>query len=174
MLFRIAVQLRPLACQAWPGSASETKDRRRIVFEAKRLIPSIPSPQQAALYSDFRRVALFKKLADPGRQIPESWSGKRAWESMQSHRCFAGTLTEIARTGGENTRPRRAICSLVIVSCGRHPIAASIGTPCSNHTHTRTPNLPAKIIPTKIRWLNKSGKFPMDTRIPPLKLQILL
>ena len=37
-----------------------------------------------------------------------------------------------------------------------------------------TPNLPAEIIPTKIRWLETSGKFPMDTRIPPLRIKILL
>ena len=35
------------------------------------------------------------------------------------------------------------------------------------------PNLPTKIIPTKIHWLNISGKFPMDMRIPPLTLKIL-
>ena len=31
-----------------------------------------------------------------------------------------------------------------------------------------------KIIPTKIRRLKTSGIFPMDMRIPPLKLEILL
>ena len=37
-----------------------------------------------------------------------------------------------------------------------------------------TPNLPTKIIPTKICRLIISGKVPMDMRIPPLKLQITL
>ena len=38
-----------------------------------------------------------------------------------------------------------------------------------------TPDLPAKIIPAKIRRLElSSGKSPMDTRIPQLKLKILL
>ena len=37
-----------------------------------------------------------------------------------------------------------------------------------------TPNLPTKIIPTKIRLLNISWRFPMDMRIPPLKIKILL
>ena len=37
-----------------------------------------------------------------------------------------------------------------------------------------TPNLPAKIVPTKTPWLKLSGRFPMDLRIPPLKLKILL
>ena len=34
-------------------------------------------------------------------------------------------------------------------------------------------NLPTKIIPTKIRWLRLSGKFPMDMRIPLLNIQNL-
>ena len=33
----------------------------------------------------------------------------------------------------------------------------------------RAPNLPTKIIPATIAWLNISGKFPMDIRIPHLK-----
>ena len=37
-----------------------------------------------------------------------------------------------------------------------------------------TAKLPAKIIPTKIRRLKKSRKLPMDMRIPPLKIKILL
>ena len=37
-----------------------------------------------------------------------------------------------------------------------------------------SPNLPTKIMPTKIAWLKYSGKFPMDIRIPPLKIKILL
>ena len=40
--------------------------------------------------------------------------------------------------------------------------------------YTSTPNLPAKVIPAKIRWLKTSGRFPMDTRIPPLRVEILL
>ena len=36
------------------------------------------------------------------------------------------------------------------------------------------PNLPAKIVPTKIYWLKLSWKFPMDLRIPPLEVKILL
>ena len=39
---------------------------------------------------------------------------------------------------------------------------------------TGAPNLPAKIIPAKIRRLKLSGRFPMDMRIPPLKIKILL
>ena len=38
----------------------------------------------------------------------------------------------------------------------------------------RTPNLPTKIIPTKIRRLEVSGKFHMDVRTPPLRIKILL
>ena len=37
-----------------------------------------------------------------------------------------------------------------------------------------TANLPIKIIPTKIRRLKTSGKFPVDMRIPPLNIRILL
>ena len=37
-----------------------------------------------------------------------------------------------------------------------------------------TPNLPTKIIPTKIPWLNISREFPMNIRIPPLWIKILL
>ena len=36
------------------------------------------------------------------------------------------------------------------------------------------PNLPTKIIPAKIRFLKLSGKFPMDMRIPPLDIEMLL
>ena len=38
----------------------------------------------------------------------------------------------------------------------------------------RTPNLPTKITSAKIRWLKLSGKVPMDMRIPPLRIKILL
>ena len=38
----------------------------------------------------------------------------------------------------------------------------------------RAASLPSKIIPTKIPWLNLSGKFPVDMRIPPLKLRLCL
>ena len=37
-----------------------------------------------------------------------------------------------------------------------------------------TPSLPTKIIPAKIPWLKISGKSPMDMRIPPLKIKIML
>ena len=37
-----------------------------------------------------------------------------------------------------------------------------------------TPNLPTKIIPTKICRLNNSGKSPLDMRIPPLEIKIML
>ena len=37
-----------------------------------------------------------------------------------------------------------------------------------------TPNLPTKNLPTKIAWLKLSGKFPLDMRIPPLKIKIML
>ena len=37
-----------------------------------------------------------------------------------------------------------------------------------------TPNLPTKIIPTKIRWLELSGKFLMGLRIPSLNIKIML
>ena len=40
--------------------------------------------------------------------------------------------------------------------------------------HGGTPNLPTKIIPTKIAGLKLSRKFPMALGIPPLKLKILL
>ena len=36
------------------------------------------------------------------------------------------------------------------------------------------PNLPTTIIPDKIRWLKASGKSPMDMRISPLEIKILL
>ena len=39
-----------------------------------------------------------------------------------------------------------------------------------NQSLLPTPNLPTKIIPTKIRRLKHSGKSPVDLRIPPLKL----
>ena len=39
---------------------------------------------------------------------------------------------------------------------------------------TPTANLRTKILPTKIRWLKTSGKFPMDLRIQFLKFRILL
>ena len=38
----------------------------------------------------------------------------------------------------------------------------------------RERNLPTNIIPTNIAWLKLSGKFPMDIRIPPLKIKIML
>ena len=37
-----------------------------------------------------------------------------------------------------------------------------------------TPNLPTKNLPAKTAWLKLSGKFPMDMRIPPLTIKILL
>ena len=54
-----------------------------------------------------------------------------------------------------------------------------VGAFCADaRSHTprvsRTPNLPTKIIPTKIRRLKISGKFPMGLRIAPLGIKILL
>ena len=37
-----------------------------------------------------------------------------------------------------------------------------------------TPNLPTKIVPTNIARLKLSGKSPMDVRIPPLQIKIML
>ena len=45
---------------------------------------------------------------------------------------------------------------------------------CGFLVNRSTPNLPTKIIPTKIRWVNIYGKFPMDMRIPPLEIQVML
>ena len=39
---------------------------------------------------------------------------------------------------------------------------------------TSTPNLPTKNLPTKIAGLKLSGKFPLDMRIPPLKIKNML
>ena len=36
------------------------------------------------------------------------------------------------------------------------------------------PNLPTTILPAKIPWLKLSGEFPMDMRIPPLRIKTLL
>ena len=36
------------------------------------------------------------------------------------------------------------------------------------------PDLPAKTIPAKIARIKMSGKFPVDTRIPPLQIKVLL
>ena len=49
---------------------------------------------------------------------------------------------------------------------------ATVAQRCLAGQHT--PNLPTKIIPTKICGLKMSGKFPLDMRIPALKLKILL
>ena len=38
----------------------------------------------------------------------------------------------------------------------------------------RTPSLPAKTVPTKIAWLKVSEQFPVDMRIPTLKIKTLL
>ena len=40
---------------------------------------------------------------------------------------------------------------------------------CGQHT----PNLPTKMIPTKIAWLELSGKSPMDMRIPSFRIKIM-
>ena len=37
-----------------------------------------------------------------------------------------------------------------------------------------TPSLPTNIIPAKNAWLKLSGKIPMDVRIPPLEIKIML
>ena len=37
-----------------------------------------------------------------------------------------------------------------------------------------TPNPPTNIVPTNIAWVKLSGKFPMDMRIPPLYIKIVL
>ena len=56
-----------------------------------------------------------------------------------------------------------------------------IATHCSHTVCTSTcsplrhmPNLPTKIIPTKIYWLRLSGKFHAGLGIPPINIQILL
>ena len=41
-------------------------------------------------------------------------------------------------------------------------------------TSTSSPNLPTKNLPTKIAWLKTFGELPMDMRIPPLKIKIML
>ena len=41
----------------------------------------------------------------------------------------------------------------------RWKVAASIGK--------HTPNLPTKIIPAKVSWLNIDGELPLDMRVPP-------
>ena len=50
-------------------------------------------------------------------------------------------------------------------------VSPRFGSGCSD---PYSANLPAKIIPTKIRRPNKSGEFPTDMRIPPLRIVILL
>ena len=44
----------------------------------------------------------------------------------------------------------------------------------SRHGVSGTPDLPTKIIPTKIRWPKMSCKIPMNMRIPPLRLRLCL
>ena len=45
---------------------------------------------------------------------------------------------------------------------------------CLTGRNAGTPDLPTNIIPAKIAGLKLSGKFPMDTRIPPLRIKITL
>ena len=42
---------------------------------------------------------------------------------------------------------------------------------CTRHD---APNLPAKIVPAKVAWLNPSGEFPVDVRIPSLRVKLPL
>ena len=48
---------------------------------------------------------------------------------------------------------------------GKGTIVGRVGT---------TPNLPTKIIPTQIAWLKIPRKSPVDMRIPPLIIEIML
>ena len=57
--------------------------------------------------------------------------------------------------------------------------SVSLSSELSKGTFEVTPNLPTKIIPTKIiptkiRWLKTSRKSPMDMRIPPFNIKIML
>ena len=43
-----------------------------------------------------------------------------------------------------------------------------------NQWNNRTHNFPTNIIPTEIAWLKLSGKSPMDRRVPPLWINIVI
>ena len=65
------------------------------------------------------------------------------------------------------------VCDYVDLGAGRPGVAVEL----RNHGHNAvlsTPNLPTNIDPTKIAWLELSGKSPMDMTIPTLKHNIML
>ena len=75
----------------------------------------------------------------------------------------------------------RHLCLVVYLKLNKTNIIRQVNGQANNTTLTKiwrvstgTPNPPAKIIPTKIVWLNMSGKSPMDIRIPPLRIDIML
>ena len=55
-----------------------------------------------------------------------------------------------------------------------HIYASSCTDTSSICTITGTPNFPTKNLPAKIRRLKTSGGFPMDMRIPPFEIKIML
>ena len=56
----------------------------------------------------------------------------------------------------------------------RGDAAHAMSTERSKQSERPAPNLPTRIIPAKIRWLEISGTFPVEIWIPPLRLKILL
>ena len=54
------------------------------------------------------------------------------------------------------------------------PRLGAASSPASVYRHACTPNLPIKNFPAEICRLKTSGKFPVDMRIPSLKIKILL
>ena len=80
-------------------------------------------------------------------------------------KSFAMPLVRLHSPRGFKVRPLQS------------PGQAKFSSATSSGTSRRlcsSPNLPTKIIPTKICRLNISGKFTMDMRTPPLKFKILL
>ena len=100
---------------------------------------------------------LAKAEEAPGAQLP--------WD------CAHGSDSQAAKQpSSKAARQARQLGSQAARGSQRQPEAARGSQAASQEpTQESMPNLP-----TKIRWLKICRTFPMDTRIPPLNIQILL
>ena len=91
----------------------------------------------------------------------------RVWRSIWTCNAVFRSTCKVSRRG-KIVRESKLLCLRIATRKNGRAEQHTVVLPGS------TPNLPTKIMPTKIAWLKLSGKFSMGLGIPPLKIKILL
>ena len=110
-----------------------------------------PAPTRGHITNNDKRHKLYKLIVSSSNACNSSTSSTST--STSSSRSSSSSTSSSSSSSSSNTDTNTSNTNMIISS---------------------TPNLPTNIVHTNIDWLKLSGKSPVDMRIPPIQIKIML